>query len=375
MRINLEVQSEEQRDRAESLGLFLREALGSAFEKKGILEKSRGDASTKEYSRVTLDGKVFLLLSMDDVEWNNGLASSSSLPITNREKTVTTVLPFIAVSDALRMSGFCVPRIYHYDLGRGFVLMEYVDAPTFEQAVGAFEDPVVLWKAAIDLLIDLRDVQFSIPFKIEDYVYLPPQLDLSVFLAEAELIGDWYWPLLHPGSKIADVGLELLEHWQRVFENYLLAASSRSEQRLVLRDFHSPNLLWLGNSCAGKVCLLDFQDALFGHAAYDLASVVFDARYDLPKSLCVNLIYYYCDNVGHRDRQFSREEFRRAVAIFGAQRSSKILGVFARLALRDGRREYLVHLDRNLKYLSWCLAHPDLADVRRVYEKHFRLCV
>jgi aminoglycoside/choline kinase family phosphotransferase len=145
----------------------------------------------------------------------------------------------------------------------------------------------------------------------------------------------------------------------------LLHEAAQADRGWVLRDFHSPNLMWLPERKGVKrVGLLDFQDALAGPTAYDLASLLQDARVDVPEALEAELLDRYCAARGARDPHFSSEQFRTLYATLGAQRSCKILGIFARLAKRDGKRGYLSHLPRVARYLERNLAHPGLAALR-----------
>ena len=137
----------------------------------------------------------------------------------------------------------------------------------------------------------------------------------------------------------------------------------------VLRDFHSPNLLWRPQRDGpARVGVIDFQDAQIGHAAYDLMSLALDARLDVPRALHDALLDAYCAGAGAQEPGFDAAAFRRAAAILGAQRNAKILGIFARLSMRDGKHDYLRHIPRIRRYLAWCLAHPDLAELKDWYD-------
>jgi len=135
----------------------------------------------------------------------------------------------------------------------------------------------------------------------------------------------------------------------------------------VLRDFHSPNLLWLPDRAGmARLGLLDFQDALMGPAAYDLASLLQDARVDVPEPLEVALFSRYVRGRLY-DQRFDAAGFARIYATLAAQRATKILGIFARLDRRDGKPQYLRHIPRLLRYLNRSLAHPDLAPLKAWY--------
>jgi aminoglycoside/choline kinase family phosphotransferase len=139
----------------------------------------------------------------------------------------------------------------------------------------------------------------------------------------------------------------------------------------VLRDFHSPNLLWLaGREGIARVGLLDFQDAVLGPAAYDLASLLQDARVDCPESLEITLLGRYARLRREALPSFDTAAFVKIYGTVAAQRATKILGIFARLDVRDGKPQYLRHMPRIWGYLQRSLAHPALTPLRDWYAAH-----
>jgi hypothetical protein len=140
-------------------------------------------------------------------------------------------------------------------------------------------------------------------------------------------------------------------------------------QSWVLRDFHSPNLLWLPDRGGmARIGLLDFQDAVMGSPAYDLASLLQDARVDVPELMEISLLSRYTRARLTAQSGFDAPGFARAYATLAAQRASKILGIFARLEKRDGKPQYLRHLPRVWAYLQRSLAHPALAQLNSWYK-------
>jgi aminoglycoside/choline kinase family phosphotransferase len=137
-----------------------------------------------------------------------------------------------------------------------------------------------------------------------------------------------------------------------------------------LRDYHSPNLLWLREREGLKrVGLIDTQDCLLGHPAYDLASMLQDARVDVDFAFADELYAHYCRLRGG-DPDFDRQDFDAAFAVLGAQRATKILGIFARLSKRDGKHGYLRHIPRVSRYLERDLAHPKLQPLKAWFDRH-----
>jgi hypothetical protein len=193
-----------------------------------------------------------------------------------------------------------------------------------------------------------------------------PAYDADALGIEVALLPDWYWPALHGAPAPQDAHAEFASLWSEVFDK--LCALPRG---WVLRDYHSPNLLWLPERAGlARVGVIDFQDAMCGPPAYDLVSLLQDARVDVPPELEAQLRDHYCAGVSARQTGFDRDAFAFAYAALGAQRNTKILGIFARLAKRDGKPAYLRHVPRLWRYLERDLAHPDLAPLKRWYDCH-----
>jgi hypothetical protein len=135
----------------------------------------------------------------------------------------------------------------------------------------------------------------------------------------------------------------------------------------VIRDFHSPNIIWLDRSGILRVGIIDFQDAVLGPAAYDLVSLLQDARIDVPEALELTLLTRYIKARRAADSHFDAAGFAELYAIMSAQRNTRLLGTFARLNRRDGKPQYLRHQPRIWTYLTRSLAHPALAGFREWY--------
>ena len=182
--------------------------------------------------------------------------------------------------------------------------------------------------------------------------------------AEADLVLEWYLPLVTGAAVPSAVAGAYREAWAEV-----LPDARDGDGVFVLRDFHADNLLWLPQRAGvARVGLLDFQDGVVGGRAYDLVSLLEDARRDVPSALARHLLDHYCRRMAGPG--FDSASFRRAYAILGAQRNSKIVGIFARLCRRDGKPYYLEFLPRVWRYLDGDLEHRALAPVRRWFDAH-----
>jgi aminoglycoside/choline kinase family phosphotransferase len=271
------------------------------------------------------------------------------------------VTPFIAMALSLRARGLSAPAVFAADRPAGLVMLEDLgDSPV----VGG-EPPAPIesrFITAVDLLAALHREKLPQTLPVEVGVeYQLPHYDAAALLIEAELLLDWYLPKL--GAQVSDRERETyLALWQEA-----LAPALEAPVTWVLRDFHSPNLLWLPERLGvARLGLLDFQDAVLGHAAYDLASLLQDARVDVPETMEIALLSHYT-RARLKEPGFNAPEFARAYATLAAQRASKILGIFARLDVRDGKPQYLRHLPRAWAYLQRALRHPALTELAAWY--------
>jgi aminoglycoside/choline kinase family phosphotransferase len=274
------------------------------------------------------------------------------------------IVPFVALAEGLHALGLSAPEIIRADLDRGLILLEDLG----EERVVTGEPPAPIaerYAAAVDVLVKLHGETLppALPVPGRSDYRLPPY-DLGAFMIEADLLLDWYLPKMR--AAITDSGRTTFASlWRETLRPALGAPPT-----WVLRDFHSPNLLWLPERTGvARVGLLDFQDALLGPAAYDLASLLQDARVDVAAELETMLFERYVQARGDAS-DFDRSEFTDIYAAMAAQRATKILGIFARLDMRDGKPQYLRHLPRIWTYLRRALAHPALARLREWYDEY-----
>jgi len=246
--------------------------------------------------------------------------------------------PFIAIAEWLTGRGFAAPEILHKDLEQGLVLIEdFGDARLKETVEAAPESELRMYEAAVDLLVRLGE---------EDAAEVPPY-DMAVYQREAALLTEWYCPA---------VGLEVdAQGYADAWRTILLTLTTDSRAVTVLRDYHAENIMLIGGSEA--LGLLDFQDALAGHPAYDLVSLLQDARRDVPASLETAMLDRYKRITGAGDA------FDVAYHVLGAQRNAKIVGIFTRLWQRDGKPRYAGLCPRVWGYLERDLKHPALKPV------------
>ncbi len=339
-------------------------AIRAFLSRSGFAQAERhyvqGDASTRAYERLTLQGASYIL--MNSPKRPDGPPVRDGKPYSAIAHLAETVTPFVAMAQALRAQGLSAPAILAADRDAGLLVIEDLGSELVVEG-----DPLApiepRYEVAADLLAALHRAPRPGVLPVAPGVdYTLPRYDLDAFLIEAELLVDWYLPRLDvklAGTK-RDTYVEL---WRQALTPVLAAPAT-----WVLRDFHSPNLLWLperkGVACIG---VLDFQDAVMGPAAYDLASLLQDARVDVPEMMEIALLSRYTRARRAADPAFDAPTFAKIYATLAAQRASKILGIFARLDARDGKPQYLRHMPRVWAYLHRSLAHPALAPLSAWY--------
>jgi hypothetical protein len=259
------------------------------------------------------------------------------------------VRPFVAVAAHLKALGFSAPRVLAKDIHDGFLLIEDFGDETYTRALAAGADEAELYALATDTLAALH------AHPAQAKIDVPPYDD-AAFEREVALLVDWFLPAWR-GAPVPEADRQAwFAAWRRVYPLARVGAPG-----LVLRDYHVDNLVRLPGRAGSQACgLLDFQDALSGPRAYDLASLIADARRDVPAAIAEACIARYLAAFP----DLPAPEFRTALTVLAAQRSAKIAGIFVRLARRDGKPQYLKHVARVWRLLDASLAHPALAEIR-----------
>ena len=285
-----------------------------------------GDASNRRYERLSKpDGTTLILMDA---------------PADKDED----VRPFIAVAEHLRAIRLSAPEIIMRDIDNGFLLIEDLGDDLFKKVISRNSSlELSLYEASVDVLTALHAAPLP---PLEPY----NSDTMTTFAARAY---EWY---LFGITGMQDT--EEQAKFERIMKQ-LLAPLDNAPQVLVQRDYHAENLLWLPTrSGAARVGLLDFQDAMSGHAAYDLVSILQDARRDVTRAIEVAMIDRYL-------AQNPQDEtaFRAAYAILGVQRNLRIVGAFAKLCIALGKPQYVDLIPRVWEFVERNLAHPALAPI------------
>ncbi len=320
------------------------------------------DASFRRYERLTLGDKKAVFM--------------------DAPPAFEDVRPFLAVAQYLRRLGLAAPEIMACDIKNGFLLLEDMGDDLFAGILS--RDPAQekdLYRLAVDGLIELHKSRppATLPIARGMLSHTLARYDRGLLLQELGLFTDWYLPALGSISLSAAARQEFFTLWHDILTPVVADLNC-----LCLRDYHAENLMLRArkDNQAGKddqsekddqgrpgglarLGLLDFQDAVIGHPAYDLMSLLQDARRDVSPEREQEMLSYYLEVFG-----YDRTAFTRDYAILGAQRAIKIIGIFTRLYLRDGKDGYLDKIPAVWAMLERNLDHPALGPIKDWLDRH-----
>jgi hypothetical protein len=324
----------------------------------------RGDASARLFSRLVRGADTAMLMDWPPV--GDGPPIRDGRPYCEIAHLARRGLSFLAITDWLRVkAGVSAPAVAAFDLDRGLYLIEDLGDAVFGALIASGEPLAPLYELAVDGLLAIRASKPPRDLNAPGgAVFRAPDYSREALEVELDLLLQWYFKLA-PAALAAD---ELARTFFEAWSPFLDWLETQTKD-LVLRDYHSPNLLLCdGRAGLARLGVIDFQDSVWGHPAYDLVSVLQDARLEVSGEAERALFERYCEGAARQDAGFDRAAFAKAYAILGAQRNTKIIGIFARLSLRDGKHGYLAHLPRIARYLFRNLSHPDLKPLLAWYE-------
>lgn len=325
-------------------------------------EFMHGDASVRAYERLFAPNGETAILMISPPRPDGPLLRYGK-PYGAIAKLADDIRAFIAIDEGLRAQGYSAPKILAHSVADGMAILEDLGGQFIADADGP--NPVRYAEAAA-LLAELHGRALPAKLPVDGETYSIPTYDSEAMLIEAEQLLDWYAPHVARVSPASGARAQFIAAWREALTPVLSQPTTWT-----LRDFHSPNLHWLPNREGLKrLGLIDFQDCVLGPPAYDLAALLQDARVDVPDEMELRLIAHYVRRRTGADPAFDANAFTAAYAVMGAQRATKILGIFARLDKRDGKPHYLAHLPRIERYLAKGLAHPLMQPVKLWYQAH-----
>lgn len=286
-----------------------------------VISSASDDASFRRYFRIERENTTLIAMDAPPEKENNPA--------------------FIKIATMLRANHIHAPKIIQTDLTQGFLLIEDLGTLTFLKALNP-DNPIPLYKKAIDELIKMQTIDCHNDL---------PLYDDTLLKTEMQLLIDWYLPK-NINNKQQQ---QLTDIFQILSDNAL-----NSPQVFVHRDYHARNMMILNN----KITIIDFQDALIGSNTYDLCALLKDAYHQLKPTQIKTLLQYYHQQTNNK---MTRPEFEKQFELMALQRHIKILGIFKRLSLRDGKNQYLNDIPLVKKYiLQTANKYPTFAPLKEI---------
>lgn len=323
----------------------------------------QGDASSRSYEKVrhAVHGEAVL---MNSPAMADGPVVKDGKRYSQLAHLAEDVRAFVAIGETLRERGFPAPELVARDMDSGVLLTQDFGSKTLlTDGKPDFER----YKVAIDILTRMHGIDWPQSVNLPDGTsYVLARFDQSVFDIEISLFTDWYAPHVANTLYCDDVKADYVRIWQALFE-----VVSTGETSWILRDYHSPNLMWRPDEKGEhRIGLIDYQDALIGPSAYDVASLCQDARQTISVEMEKALKTHYINQRRDHTKPFDVEAFERDYAIIAAERGTRLLGLWPRLKHRDGKPDYMQHMPRTKEYLRRALTHPVLSDLKHWFDKN-----
>jgi hypothetical protein len=298
-------------------------------------EAMREDASARKYYRVTRGNTTAIVM--------------------DAAPPFEEVSSFADKSEIFRHYEWSIPKIYARADEHGLLLIEDFGSTSFADAMRSGTPAEMLYDLAIDALIHMHGQNNIVAQKL-------PPLDDGRLVYLATWLIEWYIPMIQPQTLSRTIRERFIELWMDAFK--ILRAAPMHAIHL---DYQFHNLMWLPNRAGFQSCgVLDFQDACFGPVTADLVMLLQDAREDVPDAIVTHAMRRYLTAFPN----IRADDFHASYAVFAAHNAARILGLFARLKMREGKGQYLKHIPRNLAYLEKNLQHPALAPIREWFDTH-----
>jgi len=329
-----------------------------------------GDASTRSYERLRLPGGATLML-MDAPPSAESAPCGPAASEAERRAAGYNALArlaacrvdaFAACALYLRSRGLSAPTIEALDVDAGLAVIEDLGEGLFARMIADGAPAAPLYETAVDLLVELHREPPPAALPVGDGTWPLLDYDALALQTGAELFPEW-GPQLDGAEPF---GADALDEWRALWRP-AVETGARGAGVFTHRDYHAENLIWLGDRAGlARVGLLDFQDALRAHPAWDLASLLQDARREVPEALERAMIDRYLAARSDLDP----EAFRRDYAALAALNAVRILGIFARLIVRDAKPRYAAFLPRMRAVLARNLGAPELAPLKAWFDRH-----
>ncbi|MCZ2203491.1 tRNA (adenosine(37)-N6)-threonylcarbamoyltransferase complex ATPase subunit type 1 TsaE [Bartonella sp. A05] len=318
-----------------------------------------GDASARSYELLDDGNHKEILMDAPTMQMAQN-TNSSDAEIMHLAKDISQ---FVGICQLISDNQFSAPHIFVKDLKNGLLILEDLGR---EGLLDQYGHPIEeRYIACSELLASFHQKSWPSEKQFPTFLLQIPSYDCQTMQAELCLLLDWYLPFQKQKNLNQEQRKAFFTCWQPYLDSL-----TQGENTFVMRDYHSPNIIWRSHKeGTDRIGLIDFQDGLKGPTVYDLVSLAQDARIFIPSTLEAKILNAYCSARHQAQRPFDEDELRKLYAFAGAQRASKVLGIFVRLHQRDKKSSYLQYLPHLQNYLARNLSHPTLAPLQSFYQE------
>ena len=314
----------------------------SILKKSGIndfqLKEIKSDASFRKYFRVYIKNQKKTLLLVDS------------------PKKTENNLGYLKVSSILEKMNLSIPKIFNFDISKGFFLIEDFGINKYTNSLKNGESEFKLYNLATDILLHINKHSSNLEKQLPIYTNKKLINEVLLFLK-------WYWPAIYKKAPKKNIINEFIKIWENLLNNNL-----KTKKVLVHRDFHIDNLFLLRNRQNLKACgLIDFQDAVIGPSSYDLVSLLEDARRDVDPNISANMYTKFIKKLSKKEEKNFSKEYK----ILAVNRHLKVIGIFSRLYIRDRKKSYLKHIPRLWKLIEQNLSFNPLNELNKWIDNFF----
>ena len=301
-----------------------------------------GDASFRKFYRIILNKKSKIIVSTQKEKYKN-------------------LISYVAINRFLRKNNILAPKLITHNYKKGIIIIEDFGNNTFNKILFKKKNKINTYKKIVDLLLKIQKIKPKTKIKNIGYnSHIIKKYSKRYLFQESNLFFDWYLPLFLNKKKVLNIKKKsnklLLKLYNRL---------SFPNSYFVHRDFHVENLMKVKN----KIGVIDSQDALIGHPAYDLVSLIDDVRIKTSNNLKEKIYNYYLRKTFKIHRKNSKDFFDD-FRIISVQRSLKIIGIFSRLFVRDGKRKYIKLIPYTWQLLEMRMDSEIFSELRKIFKTH-----
>ncbi len=271
------------------------------------------------------------------------------------------LIAYTAVNNFLKKNRILTPKLYNYDYKRGTITIEDFGNHSFYKLLLKQKNKFLIYKKLVNLLLKIQKIRPKSKIKnIFKKPYYFKKYTTKYLHEESDLFFEWYLPLFLNKKKIKGIKKRVKKVLSKLYKKL-----NFSNSYFVHRDYHSQNLMKLGN----KIGVIDTQDAIIGNPAYDLVSLIDDVRIKTSGNLKKQVYKYYLKNAVFINKK-NLNKFSEDFNILSVQRSLKIIGIFSRLFKRDKKNNYLKLIPYTWKILEMRMSPEIFSDLKLILDKN-----